>query len=127
MSVCPRCHTRSEPGEERCSACGSPLLELVMGPPAVPGYPETLDLESDGPENGARFILLLEEPLYEMAAMIREFLQNCGIGVLIHGEPISLFYRGPGSGADLSLSRVYVHESDFQEARELVAHFFHHA
>jgi hypothetical protein len=78
---------------------------------------------SDDPEGQERFVLLLEEPLYEMAGMIREFLQNCGIEVLVRSESIGLIYR-PAPGARISCTRVYVHHSDFQEARELVAHFF---
>jgi hypothetical protein len=68
-----------------------------------------------------RLLLLLEEPLPEMAEMIREFLQNCGIGCVVQSESIGLLYRLP---APISRARVLVLESDFQEARELVAHFF---
>ena len=138
MSVCPRCHSRFEQGEERCPACRAPLLGVVTGcadadrrsAVAAAGgvrVVESTPVESSGSENPdgeERFVLLLEEPLYEMAAMIREFLQNCGIGVLVQGESIGLLYRLPAFGAPISRSRVYVHESDFQEARELVAHFF---
>lgn len=117
MSVCSRCHRRFELDEGRCPACQAPLLEVVGSADPVGSEP------ADDSEEQGRFVLLLEEPLYEMAAMIQEFLQNCGIGVFLRSEPIGLLYR-PVPGADISSTRVYVHESDFPEARELVAHFF---
>ncbi len=78
-----------------------------------------------GPSSGEeRLVLLLEEPLPEIAEMIAEFLQNCGIRCIVNSESIGLLYRLPAPGAPISRVRVYVLESDFQEARELVAHFF---
>jgi hypothetical protein len=69
-------------------------------------------------------VLLLEEPLPEMAAMIQEFLQNSGIVCVVQSETIGLLYRLPMLGSSFSGARVYVRASDFAEARELVAHFF---
>src|SRR5512140_2030298 len=76
------------------------------------------------PSGEERLLLLLEEPLPEIAEMIAEFLQNCGIRCIVNSESIGLLYRLPAPGAPISRVRVYVLESDFQEARELVAHFF---
>jgi hypothetical protein len=83
-------------------------------PPPAPAVPTAEE----------KLILLLEEPLPEMAEMISEFLENCGIRSVVHSESIGLLYRLPAPGAPISRARVYVLESDFQEARELVAHFF---
>ena len=60
-------------------------------------------------------------PMPEMAGMIREFLLNCGIGCVVHADPIGQLYRLP---VPLSRARVFVREADWDEARQLVDQFF---
>jgi hypothetical protein len=150
MPVCPKCRSEFEQGADWCAACDTVLLDVVSadrptpiepGDRAAAGYPRGPDRSGGAPEGrlavqadplpssatdspDERLILLLEEPLPEMAEMICEFLQNCGIRSVVHSESIGLLYRLPAPGAPISRSRVYVFESDYQEARELVAHFF---
>jgi hypothetical protein len=139
MPVCPRCRSEFERGFEWCVACDVLLLDVVFlengGQQASPRRGVTSGVsqtDSPGEESHShgdrhsqeRLLLLLEEPLPEMAEMIREFLQNCGIGCVVQSESIGLLYRLPAPGAPISRARVFVLESDYQEARELVAHFF---
>jgi len=97
---------------------GSDQASVAVQPAPLPDSAGTFEGEGD------RMVLLLEEPLPEMAGMICEFLQNCGIRSIAHADSIGLLYRLPAPGAPMSRSRVYVMESDYQEARELIAHFF---
>ena len=105
-----------------------PLLGIVekkssdadFEPPDFEPWPET---PNDDPSEfeDRRMKLLLEEPLPEMADMIREFLQNSGIACVVHADAIANLYRLP---APLSRARVYVHAEDWAEAKELVDSFF---
>jgi hypothetical protein len=119
-----------------------PPAEAPM--PDLPGFPRGIPrvASAEGAAHGAaepalavdsgdedepgddRLVLLLEEPMPEMAAMIQEFLQNSGIACVVQSETIGLLYRLPMLGSSFSGARVYVRASDFAEARELVAHFF---
>ena len=147
MPVCPKCRSEFERGADWCAACDAVLLDVVSAARPTPiepgeraatahargnerpgGAPEgRLAVRADplaSDSSDERLILLIEEPLPEMAEMICEFLQNCGIRSVVHSESIGLLYRLPAPGAPISRSRVYVFESDYQEAREVVAHFF---
>jgi hypothetical protein len=147
MPVCPRCRSEFERGSEWCAACDVLLLDVIRPensasplPDGVegsargnitapnrrnPGSPDrNSTMSPEAPAAEERLLLLLEEPLPEMAEMIREFLQNCGIGCVVQSESIGLLYRLPAPGAPISRARVFVLESDYPEARELVAHFF---
>lgn len=116
MPICPKCHAEFEDGTESCPTCGVPLLEVVPG--VEPGWP---DDAVPIVEDGEPLKLLMEVSLPEMAGMIQEFLQNCGIRCWAHTDSMGLLYRLP---APLASSRVFVRESDFEEARELISHFF---
>ena len=128
MPICPRCRSRYDYDTERCPACDVVLLEVLEmeGP-----LPDMEDFEEDDwvepvgetpvDKSDGALKLLIEEPMPEMAAMIREFLQNCGIGCVVHEDPIGHLYRLP---VPLSRARVYVRETDWDEARQLVDQFF---
>lgn len=133
MPICTRCHARLDADVSICTHCKSPAVTLLDGSdggkdgvrrpvrgaePAADGVPD-----GDGPYD-ERLVLLLEEPLPEVAAMIREFLENSGIACVVKGEPIGLLYRLPMLGASFSGAQVYVHASDFAEAHDLITQFF---
>ena len=73
------------------------------------------------PPDLAQLKLLIEEPLPEMADMIREFLQNSGIACVVQANSLGHLYR---LCAPHCRARVYVHTDDYDEARELVQQFF---
>jgi len=100
------------------------LLTVVDGNAVRVSAAEAAPAREPSEEPSNRLLLLLEEPLPEMAAMIREFLHNCGIDCIVHSESIGLLYRLPAPGAPISRARLYVRESDWHEARELVTNFF---
>src|SRR5688500_17749301 len=132
MPVCPRCRSEFERGSEWCAACDVLLLDLIRRESAptagvvraakgnVAGERRSsppVPQDEEGPMNAEatsdeRLLLLLEEPLPEMAEMIREFLRNCGIGSVVQSESIGLLYRLPAPGAPISRARVFVRESD---------------
>lgn len=152
MPVCTRCRTHVAAGLTSCPSCKAPVMDVVRPAeppegapkPDLPGVPRETPrgASAEGAVHGAaepalavdsgdedepgddRLVLLLEEPLPEMAAMIQEFLQNSGIVCVVQSETIGLLYRLPMLGSSFSGARVYVRASDFAEARELVAHFF---
>ena len=152
MPVCTRCRAQLAAGLTTCPTCKAPVMSVVRadgGPPEAsraggPGasrpvsrgmaddvpanaqaVPAVEPAPGDGDDDGEdRMVLLLEEPMPEMAAMIQEFLQNSGIVCVTQSEPIGLLYRLPMLGSAFSGARVFVRASDFVEARELVAHFF---
>ncbi|TPW02048.1 MAG: hypothetical protein FD129_3256 [bacterium] len=72
-----------------------------------------------GEKDDGALKLLIEEPMPEMAAMIREFLLDCGIGSVVQSGPIGYPHRLP-----LSRARVFVREKDWAEARQLIDQFF---
>lgn len=130
MTICPRCRFELIPGTEWCPDCRVPLLQLVERPVD----PEPVDLNDEDewaedpepwapsvPPDTSQLKLLFEEPLPEMADMIREFLQNSGIACVVQANSLSHLYR---LNAPLTRARVYVYADDFDEARLLVDQFF---
>ncbi len=127
MRFCPRCRSRFVSGSAKCPDCNILLLSVIPGGHPRSGAPDGEDTGFDpetGPSSPPKLLLLHEESLPEMAAMIKEFLQNCGIDCIVHCESIGLLYRLPGPGAPISRARLYVRDSDYHEARELVTNFF---
>jgi hypothetical protein len=128
MTICPRCRSERERETEWCPDCRVALLRLVetdAGPVVIDFNDDDdwgEDIEPAGrPVEPSSLKLLLEEPLPEMADMIREFLQNSGISCVVHANSLGYLYR---LNAPLCRSRVYVHADDYDTARELVGQFF---
>jgi hypothetical protein len=111
MPLCPKCHARYAAGASSCPTCRVPLLGVV----------ERSGLEAEPEPEFESLKLLAEVALPEMAGMIEEFLKSSGIGCVVQTESIGLLYRLP---LPLASSRIFVRESDFDEARELMSHFF---
>lgn len=131
MPICPRCRLRYDHETDRCPDCDIVLLEVLEMDGPLPDMDDGDSNDEDDwvePINGTpldkqdeALKLLLEEPMPEMAGMIREFLLNCGIGCVVHADPIGQLYRLP---VPLSRARVFVREKDWDEARQLVDQFF---
>ncbi|HEX7878903.1 MAG TPA: DUF2007 domain-containing protein [Candidatus Eisenbacteria bacterium] len=130
MTICPRCRFEYNPGAEWCPDCRVAMLRLVEWPAPT----EPVDLGEDdewgddpepwspsAPPDLTELRLLFEEPLPEMADMIREFLQNSGIACVVQANSLGHLYR---LMVPVGRARVYVHSDDFDEARELVQQFF---
>lgn len=131
MPICTRCHARVDDGTGICARCNAPVVSVLDGGRGAGGRRSTPTAPGSTPAHAGgkeadedRLVLLLEEPLPEVAAMIREFLENSGIACVVHAESIGLLYRLPLTGASFSGARVFVRASDYPEARELVTHFF---
>lgn len=117
MLLCPKCHSRFATGTESCPKCRGPLIGVVRG--SVSGQAGRVP-ESPG-DDEPLIRLLAEVPLPEVAGMIEEFLKSSGIECVTTTESIGLLYRLP---VPLASSRIFVRESDYDEARELISHFF---
>jgi hypothetical protein len=130
MTICPRCRFELDPGTEWCPDCRVAMLRLVTRP----AEPEPVELIEDdewgdepepwapsAPQDMSQLKLLFEEPLPEMADMIREFLQNSGIACVVQANSLSHLYR---LNAPLTRARVFVYADDYDEARLLVEQFF---
>jgi len=128
MTICPRCRFEFNPGAEWCPDCRVAMLRLVEP------MPQPVDLIDDDewaedpepwapsvPPDLTQLKLLFEEPLPEMADMIREFLQNSGIACVVQANSLGHLAR---LNVPLCRARVYVHVDDYDEARELVQQFF---
>ena len=126
MTICPRCHVEQEPGTPACPVCRVGMLEVVEIPPRhdlewiADEEADLLEIDPDHPGD-APLRLLLEEPVPGMAAMIREFLDNNGIESVVDSNKRNLPFYLP---TPLIRARVYVRDEDFDEARELIDHFF---
>lgn len=127
MRICPKCRVQFGSNITKCFSCNVLLLSVVQGGAGEFGALDDgsgLETGETGGPAQEKLLLIHEEPLPEMAAMIKEFLHNSGIDCIVHGESIGLLYRLPVPGAPISRSRLYVRESDYHEARELVTNFF---
>lgn len=123
MLLCPKCHARFEAGTESCPKCRGPLIGLVRGESSGRAGRAANSGGFDEPSEGDEPLirLLAEVPLPEVAGMIEEFLKSSGIECVTTTESIGLLYRLP---MPLASSRIFVRESDYDEARELISHFF---